>query len=109
MSDKVESYTGTLESNGGRRRHIAGLDALRALAITLITFFHVCPDVFVGGYIGVCLFLVLTGFLLAYGSVCDYMAESFSVRCYYFKRLKRLYPPLVFVVLLIVVGVSLLN
>ena len=102
VSDKVESYTGTLESNGGRRRHIAGLDALRALAITLITFFHVCPDVFVGGYIGVCLFLVLTGFLLAYGSVCDYMAESFSVRCYYFKRLKRLYPPLVFVVLLTV-------
>lgn len=81
------------------RKHIGGLDALRTLAITLITLFHIFPETFVGGYIGVCLFLVLTGFLLAYGSACDYMSENFSVWNYFLKRLKRLYPPLLLVIL----------
>ena len=84
------------------RKHIKGLDALRALAITLITLFHIFPDTFVGGYIGVCLFLVITGFLLAYGSACDYCSDNFSVSRYYLKRLKRLYPPLLLVILVTV-------
>lgn len=85
-----------------QRKHIYGLDALRALAITLITLFHIFPEIFVGGYIGVCLFLVLTGFLLAYGSACDHMSGNFNVGRYFFKRLKRLYPPLLLVILLTV-------
>ena len=84
------------------RKHIDGLDALRTLAITLITLFHIFPDTFVGGYIGVCLFLVITGFLLAYGSACDYMSGDFSMSRYYLKRLKRLYPPLLLVILITV-------
>ena len=84
------------------RKHIGGLDALRALAITLITLFHIFPETFVGGYIGVCLFLLLTGFLLAYGSACDYMSDNFSVSRYFLKRLKRLYPPLLIVILVTV-------
>lgn len=85
-----------------RSKRINGLDALRALAITLITLFHILPEYFPGGYIGVCLFLVLTGFLLAYSSTNDYMSETFSVYRYFLKRLKRLYPPLVFVILMTV-------
>ena len=84
------------------RRHINGLDALRTLAIVLITLFHIFPNVVVGGYIGVCLFLVITGFLLAYVSVCDYMSNNFSVLRYFLKRLKRLYAPLIIVILLTV-------
>ena len=85
-----------------KRKHIGGLDALRTLAITLITLFHIFPETFVGGYIGVCLFLVITGFLLAYGSACDYVLDNFSVRQYFLKRLKRLYPPLLLVILVTV-------
>ena len=85
-----------------KRKHIAGLDALRTLAITQITLYHIFPDKIVGGYIGVCLFLVLTGFLLAYGSACEDMAGNWSVRRYFFKRLKRLYPPLLIVILVTV-------
>lgn len=87
-----------------KRKHIAGLDALRTLAIALITLFHIFPDTFVGGYIGVCLFLVITGFLLAYGNYCDYESGNFNVGHYFLKRLKRLYPPLLLVIL-VTVGV----
>ena len=91
-----------IELSRRQRKHIDGLDALRTLAITLITLFHIFPNTFVGGYIGVCLFLVLTGFLLAYSSAHDYMSDDFSVVHYFYKRLKRLYPPLLFVILMTV-------
>lgn len=87
-----------------RRKYIAGPDALRTLAITQITLYHIFPDKIAGGYIGVCLFLVLTGFLLAYGSACEDATGNWSVRRYFFKRLKRLYPPLL-IVILVTVGV----
>lgn len=85
-----------------QKKHLNGLNALRALAITLITLFHIFPDTFVGGYIGVCLFLVITGFLLAYGSACDSIEDKFSVFRYFWKRFKRLYPPLILVILVTV-------
>lgn len=46
--------------------HIHGLDGLRTLAITGVTLFHLMPQQFVGGYLGVSLFFILTGYLSAY-------------------------------------------
>lgn len=44
------------------RRHIDGLDVLRTLAIVGVTLFHMFPERLPGGYLGVSLFFVLTGF-----------------------------------------------
>lgn len=55
----------SLTSQDGR---ITGLDGLRSLAIMGVTFFHLFPQQLCGGYLGVSLFFVLTGFLLAYTS-----------------------------------------
>ena len=49
-------------------RQIQGIDALRTLAIVGVTLFHMFPDVVKGGYLGVSLFFVLTGYLLAYSA-----------------------------------------
>ena len=43
----------------GRQNRIAGLDALRALAIVGVTLFHMFPDTIKGGYLGVSLFFVV--------------------------------------------------
>ena len=43
---------------------IKGMDGLRGIAIIGITLFHMFPNVFKGGYLGVVLFFVLTGFLI---------------------------------------------
>ena len=48
-----------------KRRHLQGLDGLRALAIAGITAFHMAPDTVPGGYMGVVLFFLLTGCLLS--------------------------------------------
>jgi len=83
----------------GRQNHIAGLDALRALAIVGVTLFHMFPDTVKGGYLGVSLFFVLTGFLLAFTSVRSWENGSFHVLRYYGKRIKRIYPSLLIMML----------
>ena len=83
----------------GRQNHIAGLDALRALAIVGVTLFHMFPDSVKGGYLGVSLFFVLTGFLLAFTSVRSWENGSFHVLRYYGKRIKRIYPSLLIMML----------
>lgn len=77
--------------------HIAGLDGLRALAIIGVTLFHMFPYTIRGGYLGVSLFFVISGFLLAVMSEHRLRKRAFSVTSYYLKRLKRIYPPLIIV------------
>ena len=85
-------------------QRISGLDALRTLAITGVTFFHMFPDTIRGGYLGVSLFFVLTGYLLAYTSETDWLAGKFGIFRYYGKRIKRIYPSLL-IVLLTTIGI----
>lgn len=77
--------------------HIAGLDGLKAIAIIGVTLFHMFPDSVCGGYLGVCLFFVITGYLLAYTSANP--SHPFSLGTYVMKRLQRIYPPLLITVL----------
>ncbi|WP_298014438.1 acyltransferase, partial [uncultured Megasphaera sp.] len=79
--------------------HIYGLDGLRTLAITGVTLFHLMPQTFVGGYLGVSLFFVLTGYLSAYTCERNFTHYRFSLAEYYWKRIKRLYPLLLLVIL----------
>lgn len=77
-----------------KKNYINGLDGIRAIAIIGVTLFHIYPSIVKGGYLGVSLFLVLTGFLLAQTS-----KKEFNVINYYGKRIKRIYPPLIIVIL----------
>lgn len=82
-----------------RRYHIDGLDALRTLAILGVTLFHMFPDTVRGGYLGVVLFFVLTGYLLAYTGLQEERAGGFLLTRYFLRRVKRIYPSLCIVLL----------
>ena len=77
---------------------IKGMDGLRGIAIIGITLFHMFPNVFKGGYLGVVLFFVLTGFLLVITNKKKMEHKEFSVIQFYVSRIKRLYPPLLVMV-----------
>lgn len=87
--------------NSGR---LAGVDWLRSLAISGVTLFHVFPALAPGGFLGVNIFFILSGFLAAY-SGAKLLAGDCPVRFgsylwdYYRRRLGRIYPSLIIVVL----------
>jgi peptidoglycan/LPS O-acetylase OafA/YrhL len=93
-----------MQNQAAKNSHIDGLDALRVFAILGITFFHFFPETVKGGFLGVSLFFLLTGYLLAYTSEKARRKGTFRVMGFYGKRILRIYPPLL-LVLFISLGV----
>ena len=80
-----------------RRGRIPGLDGLRAVAIIVIILYHMFPETMRGGYLGVSLFFVLSGYLLAVTCMRGFELRTYSVGRFYLKRIKRIYPALIVV------------
>ena len=69
-----------------KKRRIEGMDALRGFAILGVVLYHVMPGRFPGGFLGVNMFLVLSGYLIYKTSVWDwnmgiYTLANFIKRC----------------------------
>ena len=86
---------GTAEAAGQRASsYRPDIDGLRAVAILVVLGFHAFPDVVSGGYVGVDVFFVISGFLIT-GIICGPLqAGRFSFRGFYARRIRRLYPAL---------------
>ncbi|HGF7528475.1 TPA: acyltransferase family protein, partial [Vibrio cholerae] len=85
-------------SNAAYREDIQGL---RALAVLSVIFFHVNKTWLPGGFIGVDIFLVLSGFLITSIILNEQASNTFSIREFFIKRIKRIVPA--YLMLLIVV------
>ncbi|HEY8610486.1 MAG TPA: acyltransferase family protein [Roseomonas sp.] len=72
------------------------IDGLRAVAVLFVVAFHAGIGPFGGGYLGVDIFLVISGFLI--GSIVDrsVAAGSFSFRDFYERRVRRIAPAFLF-------------
>lgn len=86
-----------------------GLDMLKGIAIIGIFLFHLIPSVFPGGFLGVILFFVLSGYLMYETGISRLDAETFPVMEYYKKRIKRIIPPLFIMVMLICAVMTLIK
>ncbi|GAC31266.1 acyltransferase family protein [Paraglaciecola polaris] len=70
------------------------IQGLRALAVMAVVIFHISPNRLPGGYLGVDIFFVISGYLII-GFICrDLRAEKFSLSDFYLKRIRRLFPAL---------------
>ena len=77
---------------------IAGLDGLRAIAIVVIVLYHMYPATIRGGYLGVTLFFVLSGYLLAVMAMRAEEKGGFRFGQFYLRRIRRIYPALLLTV-----------
>ena len=82
------------------------IDGLRAVAVLSVLFFHAGYPVFSGGYVGVDIFFVISGFLITRIIADGIDGGSFSLGLFYRRRIRRLLPAYA-VVLLVVTLVGL--
>ena len=73
---------------------IYGLDGLRGIAILGVIGYHLAPGIFHGGFLGVNLFFVLSGYLMAVTSRRSQAGEGFHALAFYRRRAARIYPAL---------------
>lgn len=88
--------------------YLAPLDGLRAIAIIAVFIFHVYPAALPGGFIGVDVFYVLSGFIITRTILRALADRRFSLREFYLHRILRLLPNAVLTVLVVLVVWSLL-
>src|ERR1700761_6436789 len=75
------------------------IDGLRAVAVLAVVGFHAFPNWLKGGFVGVDVFFVISGFLISSIIFAQLHAGSFSYLDFYGRRVRRIFPAL-FVILL---------
>ena len=75
------------------------IDGLRAVAVLPVILFHAGFSVFSGGYVGVDVFFVISGYLITTILINELEEERFSIARFYERRARRILPAL-FVVML---------
>lgn len=77
----------------------ADIDGLRAVAVLSVLLYHVGSGFFSGGYVGVDIFFVISGYLITTIIVREVDAGAFSIARFYERRARRILPALTAVVL----------
>ena len=81
-------------------QHIPAIDGLRAIAVTAVIFYHLGFQWIPGGFLGVDLFFVISGYVIT-RLLLDSIARSggLDLRGFYKARARRLLPPMVFMII----------
>lgn len=77
----------------------ADIDGLRGIAVLAVVLYHAFPNLVPGGFVGVDIFFVISGYLIAKMVCDDLAAERFSVVLFYMRRVRRIFPALTVVLL----------
>lgn len=72
----------------------ADIDGLRAIAVLAVLFFHTEVPGFTGGFVGVDVFFVISGYLITSIILKEIKAEKFSIARFYERRIRRIFPAL---------------
>jgi len=79
-------------------RYRPDIDGIRAVAVIPVVLFHARIWPFSGGFVGVDIFFVITGYLITSILVNDIRSETFSIVKFYDRRIRRIFPALFLVV-----------
>ena len=73
------------------------IDGLRAIAVIAVLFFHAFPRLFPGGFVGVDIFFVISGYLISSILYATLEQNTFSLLDFYARRIRRIFPALIVV------------
>ncbi len=92
-----------------KKTYFPHIDGLRAVAVLVVIFFHLGTDYFDGGYVGVDVFFVISGFLITRLILASLDSDrGFSIKNFYIRRFKRLAPALMVTLFFTFIAASLI-
>lgn len=77
------------------------IDGLRAIAVISVIIYHLNENWLSGGFLGVDIFFVISGFLITGIIITEIQQNSFSLKQFYTRRIKRIYPAFIIVMALV--------
>lgn len=80
-----------------RPKYRSDIDGLRAIGVLSVVFFHAFPNLLRGGFIGVDIFFVISGYLISKIIFENLLNLSFSFSDFYAHRVRRIFPSLLIV------------
>jgi peptidoglycan/LPS O-acetylase OafA/YrhL len=88
-------------------RYIPAIDGLRAVAVIAVMLYHLGFSWIPGGFLGVDLFFVISGYVIT-RLILDSIARSggLDLRAFYKARFRRLFPPLIFMILVTIIYIG---
>jgi peptidoglycan/LPS O-acetylase OafA/YrhL len=87
-------------------KYRADIDGLRAIAVVAVLLFHFDKRLLPGGFIGVDVFFVVSGYLIASIIISECENGKFSFLCFYQRRIARIFPVFFLVILITLVTAS---
>lgn len=75
-------------------KYRSDIDGLRAIAVLSVVGFHTFPHWIRGGFIGVDIFFVISGYLISSIIISELEAQRFSIGKFYNRRIRRIFPSL---------------
>ena len=82
------------------KKYRKDIDGLRAVAVLAVIFYHAGFTGFSGGYLGVDVFFVISGYLISSIIMTDLEVDNFSFSRFYSRRIRRIFPALLATILL---------
>jgi hypothetical protein len=77
------------------KQYIPALEGMRSLAVLAVLLFHLDIHFFYGGFLGVDLFFIISGFIITRNLLFDIERQRFSLKAFYYRRIRRIIPALV--------------
>jgi peptidoglycan/LPS O-acetylase OafA/YrhL len=73
-------------------KYFPHIDGIRALAVLPVVLFHILAALCPGGFAGVDVFFVISGYLITGGILRDLQKDRFTIRNFYYRRIRRIMP-----------------
>jgi peptidoglycan/LPS O-acetylase OafA/YrhL len=90
----VDAPTHCISANIKKSDYRPDIDGLRAIAVLSVVVYHAFPSLAPGGFVGVDIFFVISGYLISKHIFSDLSTDTFSIKAFYARRIKRIFPAL---------------
>ncbi|KAF0699643.1 hypothetical protein As57867_009749, partial [Aphanomyces stellatus] len=100
LLEKEEQSSTTIEASVTKTHYLTyrpDIDGLRTLAVVPVVVFHAYPTAFPGGFIGVDIFFVISGYLISGILLKEMTHDTFTYANFYSRRVRRIFPVLLLV------------